>query len=233
TWNESTSAERTFAYSTSDPAGAHDPLTITIDCGTGGQDGPGSDTGTSFKCIFADGPASPTVSVSADDGDGGVGSDTQDLTVKNVDPMVTLGATNTYTFDESGAAERSFDYSVSDPAGANDPITIDSTSCGAAPHSVEPNRLHESTNQGTLKCKFPDGPDTPSISIDVGDGDGGTGSASHRGTLHHVAPTAHLTGSANDAQGLPHTYTFTVTGPGQDDFSANGGYPDCGTGGEY
>jgi hypothetical protein len=233
TWNESTSAERTFAYSTSDPAGANDPLTITIDCGTGGQYVAGSDTGTSFKCIFADGPASPTVSVSADDGDGGVGSDTQDVTVKNVDPTVTLGATNTYTFDESGTAERSFDYSVSDPAGANDPITIDSTSCGAAPNSVASNSFNASTNQGTLKCKFPDGPDTPSISIDVGDGDGGTGSASHGVTINNVAPTAHLTGAANVEEGSTHTYTFTVTDPGQDDFSVNGGYPDCGTGGEY
>src|SRR5204862_2609825 len=77
TWDESTTAERTFLYSTFDPAGANDPLTITIDCGPGGSYVDGSDTGTSFKCIFADGPASPTVSVSADDGDGGAGSDTQ------------------------------------------------------------------------------------------------------------------------------------------------------------
>jgi hypothetical protein len=218
TWNESTSAERTFAYTTFDPAGANDPLTITVDCGTGGQYIAGSDTGTSFKCIFADGPASPTVSVSADDDEGGVGSDTQDVTVKNVDPTVILSATNTYTFDESGTAERSFDYSVSDPAGANDPITIDSTSCGAAPNSVASNSFNASTNQATLKCTFPDGPDTPSISIDVSDGDGGTGSASHGVTINNVAPTAHLTGAANVEEGSTHTYTFTVTDPGQDTF---------------
>ena len=57
-----------------------------------------------------------------------------------------------------------------------DGITIDSTSCGAAPNSVVSNTFNASTNQGTLTCKFPNGPASPSISIQVNDGDGGTGS---------------------------------------------------------
>src|SRR5207248_3193564 len=34
-------------------------------------------------------------------------------------------------------------------------------------------------------------------------------------------------------EGTTHTYTFTVSDPGQDSFSVDGGYPACGTGGQY
>src|SRR5205823_4064288 len=34
-------------------------------------------------------------------------------------------------------------------------------------------------------------------------------------------------------EGTTHTYTFTVTDPGQDTFTVNSGYPNCGTGGTY
>jgi hypothetical protein len=43
-----------------------------------------------------------------------------------------------------------------------------------------------------------------------------------------VAPTAQITGDANVDEGTTHTYTFTVTDPGQDTFTVNGGYPTCG-----
>jgi hypothetical protein len=152
--------------------------------------------------------------------------------VNNVAPTVTLDAGNGYAFDESGTAQRSFGYSVSDPAGANDPIAIDSSSCGSAPNSVVSNSFDAGTDQGTLTCRFPDGPDSPSISIQASDGDGGSGSDSHVVTIANVAPTATLTGQASVDEGSTHTYSFTVTDPGQDTFTVDPGYPLCGSGGQ-
>ena len=59
TWDESATAERTFSYTATDPAGTADPLTKTINCGSGGFYVAGSDTGTTFKCKFPDGPPAP------------------------------------------------------------------------------------------------------------------------------------------------------------------------------
>src|SRR5207248_1835279 len=44
---------------------------------------------------------------------------------------------------------------------------------------------------------------------------------------------ATLSGPANVEEGTTHTYTFTVSDPGQDTFTVNSGYPTCGTGGNY
>ena len=50
-------------------------------------------------------------------------------------------------------------------------------------------------------------------------------------TIHNVAPTVVLTGAANVDEGSTHTYTFTVTDPGNDTFVASADYPDCDAGG--
>ena len=88
-------------------------------CGTGGTQ-VGSDTfdattgAGSFVCRFPDGPASPTVSVTVKDSDGGADSDTVAVNVKNVAPVVnkvnmsnvdpvTGKATLTATFADPGA----------------------------------------------------------------------------------------------------------------------------------
>jgi hypothetical protein len=181
---------------------------------------------------YADGPDDHAITVDLVDEDGTFLNRANALSVhvNNVAPTVTLAAGNSYTFDESGTAERSFGYSVSDPGGANDPITIDSTSCGSAPNVVASNSFNATTNQGTLKCKFPDGPDSPSISIQASDGDGGNGSATHGVTVNNVAPIAHISGDASVDEGTTHTYSYTVTDPGQDSFTVNPSYPQCGTG---
>ena len=181
---------------------------------------------------YADGPDDHAITVDLLDEDGTFLNRANALSVhvNNVAPTVTLAAANSYTFDESGAAERSFGYSVSDPGGANDPITIDSISCGSTPNVVASNSFNATTNQGTLKCKFPDGPDSPSISIQASDGDGGTGSATHGVTVNNVAPTALITGDASVDEGSTHTYSYTVTDPGHDTFTVNPSYPQCGAG---
>src|SRR5207248_733225 len=86
--DESSSSQRTYPYSATDPAGAADPLSFSFDCGAAGSYVAGSDDGSSFKCRFPDGPATSQVSVSASDGDGGSGSASETVTVVNVAPSV-------------------------------------------------------------------------------------------------------------------------------------------------
>jgi hypothetical protein len=70
-------AEHTYSYTISDP-GADTVSSVTTSCGANGAKVAGSDTNTntsgSFKCTFADGPASSTVSAQATDSDGATGN---------------------------------------------------------------------------------------------------------------------------------------------------------------
>ena len=121
---ESGTTQRSFAYSASDPAGVDDPLTITIDCGTNGSYVAASNTGSSFKCVFADGgnpSSSSTVSIEANDGDGGTASDSHSVTIENVAP--TGNAHGPYSGKWGNSI--SFEGTATDPAGANDTLTYE------------------------------------------------------------------------------------------------------------
>jgi hypothetical protein len=89
------SAEVAYSFTVSDPG--QDGFTVTGDpsCGTGGAYVPASlgttATGGSFKCTFPDGPASPLLSITVNDGDD-AGSDTHQVTVNNVAPTVSAAA---------------------------------------------------------------------------------------------------------------------------------------------
>ena len=74
----------TYTYTVSDPGDDPNPV-IVESCGANGTN---TDTAAvnSFECTFPDGPASSTVSVTADDGDA-VGSDELEVTVANVKPL--------------------------------------------------------------------------------------------------------------------------------------------------
>ena len=71
-------------------------------------------TASSFRCVFPDGPASSTVSVTATDSDGAPGSDSQAVTVRNVAPTATLDPDNDRTVNE-GPAQHAYAFSVTDP----------------------------------------------------------------------------------------------------------------------
>src|SRR4029450_1406521 len=124
-------------------------------CGSGNYVS-GSDTGSSFKCVFPDGLSNTSVQVSADDGDGGTGSDSHAVTVNNVDPTVTLSNSNTYTWPESASAERTVNHTASAPAGANDPLTK-TINCGSG------NYVSGSDSGSSFKCVFPDGLSNTSV----------------------------------------------------------------------
>ena len=79
-------APRTFSFTVSDPG--DDTFSVAASCGTAGTLVAGSVTTTGFQCVFADGPASSTVSVTATDSDGASGpADTQTVTVRNAPPV--------------------------------------------------------------------------------------------------------------------------------------------------
>jgi hypothetical protein len=156
--------------------------------------------------------------------DFGTGVFSDIATVANSAPTVTLDAGNTYTYSESATAERTFNFTTSDADGDTLAITVN---CGPGAY------VTGSKTASSFKCVFDDGPVGlgSELSVSVDDGDGGTDSDSHEITINNVAPTVTFAND-NDTlvnEGTTHTYSFTVTDPGDDDFSVLAF--DCGTGG--
>jgi hypothetical protein len=107
---------RTFNYTISDP-GQDTVQSVATSCGAGGEKTGASNTDTSgsFTCVFAHGPASPTVSVQATDSDGNAGNtDSQSVTVTDP-PIKATGS------PVSGVEAKAFSgqkvASFTDPAG--------------------------------------------------------------------------------------------------------------------
>ena len=84
----------------------------------------------SFRCVFADGPATSAVTVAATDSDGATGpADSREVTVDDVAPTVTLDAGNALSVQESRGGHL-YRYELSDPG--DDTIASVQTSCGTA-----------------------------------------------------------------------------------------------------
>jgi hypothetical protein len=109
---------KTYTYSVTDP-GADTPA-VSLDCGSAGTYVPGSDTGSSFECLFADGSATSTVKVSADDGTA-TGSATKEVAIANVAPSGSAGG----PYSGVWGSPIAFSGSASDPAGSNDVLTYE------------------------------------------------------------------------------------------------------------
>ncbi len=221
---DESSAARTVSFSVDDPG--EDTITsLTTSCGGGGTKVAGSDTASSFGCVFPDGPASSTLSVTATDSDGASGDDTQAVTVRNVAPTATLDPGNDRTVDE-GAAQHTYAFSISDPG--QDTVTAVVTSCGDGGTKVA-----GSDTPTSFACVFPDGPAAPTVSVRATDSDGDTGEAGTQAvTVRNVPPTATLDpGNVRTVDEGPaqHTYAFSVSDPGQDTVSAI--VASCGTDG--
>ena len=196
----------TYTYTVSDPGDDPNPL-ITESCGANGTR---TDTlaVNSFTCTFPDGPASSTVTVTADDGDpsNNIGSDSILVAVANVAPTVELsgddsaleGSTHTYT------------YTVSDPG--DDPNPLITESCGANGTRTDTLAVNSFT------CTFPDGPASSTVTVTADDGDpsNNIGSDSILVAVANVAPTVELSGDDSAHEGSTHTYTYTVSDPGDD-----------------
>jgi len=124
--DENTVTGHTYTYSISDP-GDDTIDSVVTSCGTGGTKVVGSDTNDdtsgSFKCIFPDGPASPTVTASATDSDGATGNTAMlGVTVNNVAPTVTADFVSASV--NCGAVNSTLNISFVDPGTDTHTYTI-------------------------------------------------------------------------------------------------------------
>jgi hypothetical protein len=224
---------KTYAYTVTDPG--QDTFAAAAgfpSCGTGGDLVTGSHattaSGGSFQCSFPDGPANPSVQIKVTDSDGAASNvSTVAVTVANVAPTVSL--TGAEEADEGQT--KSYSYTVTDPG--QDTFTVASgfPNCGTGGDVVTGSQSTTATG-GSFQCKFPDGPASPQVQIKVNDSDGaGSNTDSVDVIVHNVAPTVSLTGPTTADEGQSKTYSYTVTDPGQDGFTAASGFPSCGTGG--
>ncbi|HET7219867.1 MAG TPA: kelch repeat-containing protein [Vicinamibacterales bacterium] len=197
---------KTYTYTVTDPGDDPNP-TITESCGANGTfiD---TATATHFQCTFADGPASSTVAVTANDGDpsNNIGSASLPVAVANVAPTVAL--TGDATADEGQT--KTYTYTVTDPG--NDPNPTVTESCGANGTRID------TATANHFQCTFPDGPASSEVTVTANDGDAtnNIGSASVTVTIANAAPTVVLSGDATADEGQTKAYTYTVTDPGND-----------------
>jgi uncharacterized delta-60 repeat protein len=125
TINEGATATNTGTYS---DANAGDNVTITASQGTVTKTGTNSGT-WSWSYFGPDDEATHTVTITADDGHGGIATTTFQLTVNNVAPTAT---NNSYATSQAIAVsgnvitDNTGSGADSDPAGANDPLTVSS-----------------------------------------------------------------------------------------------------------
>src|SRR5207237_6332043 len=82
------------------------------------------------------------------------------------------------------------------------------------------------SSNGAKSHTYADGPSDHAITVDLVDEDGSYLDRANTLSVHvnNVAPTAHLTGDATAEEGTTHTYSYTVSDPGDDTFSVNSNY---------
>jgi hypothetical protein len=209
-----------------DVAGVADPLTYAWDLD---DDGSFETPGQNVAFSAADGPSTHTVKVQVSDGDGGTAVDSATITVNNVAPTATL--TGPDSADEGQT--QTYSFTVTDPGVDTFSVASGSPDCGTGGDLVA-GSLTTDVSGGSFDCLFPDGPATPTVSIQVADSDNDPSVVSTVAVaVSNVAPTVvGFTGPVTADEGQTKTYSFTVTDPGVDTFSVASGSPDCGTGGD-
>ena len=229
---------KTYSFSVTDPgADTYAVSSGKPDCGTGGSlvggsyaisGNSGTQTG-SFQCSFPDGPADPHVTISFTDSDTDTGNTAdQAVHVSNVAPTVTFSLANDQSVNEG--TTHTYNYTITDPG--QDTVQSVSTSCDSPNGNKVTLSDTNNDTSGSFQCSFPDGPATADLTASATDSDGDTGNTAHQSvTVNNVAPHVTLSGAQNVDEGTTHTYTFTVSDPGQDTFSLSSGYPTCGNGG--
>ncbi len=186
----------TFNAEASDIEG--DRLTLYWDFGdgeTGERDG--------ARHSYVD-DGSYVVTLTVDDGDGGVVSETLDLVIANAAPGASLSYAPLYNIREGD--EVSFTGSSSDD-GAEDVLSF-SWDFGDGGSSSEQNPTWSYTQQGTYE-----------VTLTVTDGDGGTGTATAEIDIANRGPSAELTGPGEGAQGESLDFACNATDPGDDELT--------------
>ena len=161
------------------------------------------------------------------DKDGDFSEYTTNVVVTNAAPSVTPAANQT----SNEGALHSFDLGSFSDAGAGDGPWHVSVDWGDGSSAT----TFDTSSQGLLGTRnhtYADGPNTWTVTVTVTDGDGSSGSATFDVDVNNVAPSVTLNGPNPVDEGTTHTYSFTVTDPGQDAFTVDAG-PTCGGGGTY
>jgi len=195
----------------SDPGVNDGPWTVDVDWGDGSPHTSFSATtqgtlGNQFH-TYADGPNTYTVTVKVTDKDGGSGSATVTVTVNNVAPTVTLtgdttadeGQTKTYTFTVSDPGQDTWSVATGYPDGGTGGSLVSGS-------------LSTNGTGGSFQCLFPDGPASPTVSIQVQDEDRAPSNVATRTvTVNNVAPTA--TFNAPTSVGEGSAISLSLTSP--------------------
>ncbi len=202
-----------------------DTVTITASIGSITQDA-GSSGNWSWSYTPTDGPAGPTVvTITATDSDGATGTDTFNLTVNNVAPVVTApadqtadeGTSKTFdlgTFTDAGSGDTHVGY-VNWGDGGSTRYLGDVTSPDITASATDPaNTAHAYADNGTY-----------TVQVWVNDDDGGSSSITFTVTVNNVAPAVMAAddqtideGTLLDLSGSP--YAATYTDPGSSDTHA-------------
>jgi hypothetical protein len=214
TWSESTTAERSFSFSATDPGA--DTLSITVDCGLGDYV-MGSQTATSFRCVFPDGPVadSSEVSVSADDGDGGSDTANAEITINNVAPTVELtGAEHVSEGDME-----TYSFTVTDPG--DDTFNVLNATCDSlGTNGSMVGSPSYTSSGGSFMCYFPDGPMTANVLVRVEDSDHATDADSEKVVVVEIAnlpPTVTAPDDQSSNEGEPTSFLLgSFADPGAD-----------------
>ena len=156
--------------------------------------GEGTEAGESVSHTYADGPASPTVTLTVTDDAGATDTDTLTITVNNVDPTITSVVATPSELPFTGGSS-TIAIAATDPAGANDPLQYSFDCDGVGGFEVGPQGGSSAT------CTFTDADEGSStVNVQVDDGDGGVTPGSTTVTVaappEPIAPTA----DAGDAQ---------------------------------
>jgi hypothetical protein len=227
-FDESTTAQRTFNFTATDDDS--DTLSISVDCGPGTYV---SQTASSFKCVFPDGPVpgGSEISVSADDGDGGTDSDSHAIMINNVAPTIAF-TTAPASVSESTSANVTYNFSISDPGDDVSAYVTGYPDCGSK-GSLQGTPTIGATS-GSFQCRFPDGDESSTVTVKVNDGDDDSNLLSQPVAIANVAPSVTLSGpnDVNENKTGSESYSFTVIDPGNDGFTVSTGYPKCGSNGE-
>lgn len=173
TVDEGQTAENTGTVS--DPDG--DPVTLSASVGIAGNNGDGT---WSWSFTTSDGPAeSRTVTIYADDGNGGTGQASFDLTINNVPPTVesiSVPLDPVNIDDQPVSASATF----SDPAGTNDVTYTCTFNYGDVTGD-------QAGSVSDMTCTGPDHtytmPGVYTVSVTVTDKDGDSDSATHAGFI--------------------------------------------------
>jgi len=212
--------------SANDPAGANDPLTLSWTVSKNNAYY-ASGAGANIDFIPNDN-GEYVVTLTANDGDGGITSDSKTIQVTNVDPTVAItGAPET----SSEGTAIALGVNANDIAGANDPLTF--------AWSVTKNGNAFASGSGASFTFTPNDNGEYVVTVVADDGDNGTATDSKSIAVTNLNPTVAITGapatspegtsatlgsSASDAAGVndPLTLTWNVTKNGSPYASGTG-----------